>query len=424
MSKVRSRLGSIIFWSVISAAFIGPGTLTTASIAGADHKLQLLWGLGFATIACMALQEASARLTIHSGVNLAQAIVRRYGASRQHFFKIAVFVAIAFGCAAYQAGNILGAISGLQLLIPWNGKWLTALVAMMCFALLLRGSFRKIATVLSILVATMGLTFIIIAFQQPVTPGEVMGHLFSPEIPEGSEWVLLALVGTTIVPYNLFMGSGVSAGQEIGMMRFGLVVSILLGGIISMAILISAIQIHEPLTFAVLAKALQNNLGEWALYLMAIGLFAAGFTSSVTAPLASAVLAKNLFQWSEGSWRYQATWFTVLSIGFIFGITGIKPIPIIVAAQALNGLLLPLVTVLIILLINDRRLMPTEKLNGHFSNLLLLLILTVVLILGLNNVNKALGLWDPANDILYLVISSLVVSILVGVRCHRLRAIG
>ena len=421
MSKVKTRLGSIIFWSVISAAFIGPGTLTTASVAGAEHKLALLWGLGFATVACIALQEAAARLTINSGVNLGQAIVRRYGTSQQRFFKIAVFAAIAFGCAAYEAGNILGAISGLQLLIPWNGQLLTALVGIMCFVLLLKGSFAKIAGILSILVAIMGLAFIAIALRQPTTMGEVVTHLLKPSIPHGSAWLLLALVGTTIVPYNLFMGSGISGGQGIGTMRFGLTGSILLGGVTSMAILISAIQINEPLTFPTLAKTLQNSLGDWALYLMAAGLFAAGFTSSVTAPLASAVLVKNLFQWEERSRAYRATWIVVLGIGFIFGIADIKPIPIIVAAQALNGLLLPLIAILIIFLINDPRIMPATKLNNSFSNLLLLTILTVILVLGFNNVNRALELWPQTDSAPYLITASIVISILVGLKCYRSR---
>ena len=72
------RLLDVLFWSVISAAFIGPGTVTTAASAGAGYGFALLWALGFSTVACLVLQEASARLTLASGSDLGQALRRRF----------------------------------------------------------------------------------------------------------------------------------------------------------------------------------------------------------------------------------------------------------------------------------------------------------------------------------------------------------
>ena len=109
----RSRLLNILFWSVISAAFIGPGTVTTAAKAGTDFGLPLLWALTFATIACLVLQEASARLTIASGMNLGQAIWRQaVNGGRGNSILVLVAVCILSGTAAYQAGNLLGAMAG------------------------------------------------------------------------------------------------------------------------------------------------------------------------------------------------------------------------------------------------------------------------------------------------------------------------
>ena len=58
------RLLNVLFWSVISAAFIGPGTVTTASSAGATFGLQLAWALLFSTVACIVLQVPKQYLTI------------------------------------------------------------------------------------------------------------------------------------------------------------------------------------------------------------------------------------------------------------------------------------------------------------------------------------------------------------------------
>jgi len=68
--KLFSWLLPVLFWSVISAAFIGPGTVTTAASAGSGFGTQLLWALTFSTLACIILQEAAARLTIVSGKSL------------------------------------------------------------------------------------------------------------------------------------------------------------------------------------------------------------------------------------------------------------------------------------------------------------------------------------------------------------------
>ena len=116
MSKQLSwskGLSSILFWSIISAAFIGPGTVTTAAKAGATFKLDLLWALVFSIIATVILQEAAARITIASGKNLGQIIAIKFKGSA--WWQWFLFLSIAFGCAAYQAGNMLGAISGLIL---------------------------------------------------------------------------------------------------------------------------------------------------------------------------------------------------------------------------------------------------------------------------------------------------------------------
>lgn len=62
-----NRIASVLLWSVVAAAFIGPGTVTTTASAGAAHGYTLLWALVFSTIAMVLLQEASARITVVSG---------------------------------------------------------------------------------------------------------------------------------------------------------------------------------------------------------------------------------------------------------------------------------------------------------------------------------------------------------------------
>ena len=99
---------------VIAAAFIGPGTVTTAAASGAKFGYSLLWALLFSTLACIVLQESAARVTIVSGKTIGEAIKKNYRSNRNAWL---VAISIFLGCAAYEAGNILGAISGLALVI-------------------------------------------------------------------------------------------------------------------------------------------------------------------------------------------------------------------------------------------------------------------------------------------------------------------
>src|SRR5688572_21775099 len=131
---------SVVIWSIISAAFIGPGTVTTAVSAGSSFRLDLLWAVTFATVACIVLQEVAARITIASGMNVGQSLTIKFGRSNGNFLKWLIGGSVIAGCAAYEAGNILGAVSGLNLLTGLNAVLLTILVTLVSFVLLWRGS--------------------------------------------------------------------------------------------------------------------------------------------------------------------------------------------------------------------------------------------------------------------------------------------
>lgn len=393
----KIKLSRILFWSVISAAFIGPGTVTTAASSGAEFGVSLLWALTFSTFACFLLQEAAARIPLASGMNLGQALVERYG--WRHFIPVFLAVAIILGGIAYQAGNILGAVSGALLLVDpastmnWQVIF-TLSIALLAGALLAIGNIQKISRLLGIVVAVMGFAFIVVALGLDIDWGAAIGASIIPSFPEGSGILIIGLIGTTIVPYNLFLGSGLAKDQDIREMRWGLGIAIILGGIISMAILLVGSNMEAPFSFAGLAEVMQTSLGTWAATLFGIGLMAAGFTSSVTAPLAAAVTAQSIFSkpdnmWKERSLPYRSVWGGVLLIGMLFGLADVKPVPIIILAQALNGLLLPFVAAFLLLIVNDKKVMPAEFKNSTGLNLVSLLVVGVSIVLGLNQVFKA-----------------------------------
>ena len=114
MSRL-ARLRNIGPAAVVTAAFIGPGTVTTCTLAGAKFGYALLWGLLFSTLATVLLQEMSARLGIVGRKSLGEAIREsaRSGAARLTAV-VLVLSAIVIGNAAFQTGNILGGGMGLE----------------------------------------------------------------------------------------------------------------------------------------------------------------------------------------------------------------------------------------------------------------------------------------------------------------------
>ncbi len=391
--SLRAGLGSILFWSVISAAFIGPGSVTACAMAGSRYGLKLLWVLTFATLGTVWLQEAASRITIATGRDLGQVIRASYsGPNRGRkglWVAWALFLAIFLGCAAYQAGNILGAVAGLALLTGLPTTYLTVAVGLVCAALLWVGSTQSLANFLGLVVFGMGGAFVYVAFGTPVTPGAVLKALVMPNVPGGSLLLVNGLIGTTIVPYNLFFGSSISPNQSLADMRLGIWVAVVLGGIISVVLLLAGLLIPGDFSYPHMAAVLAGRLGPWAGSLFAFGLLAAGFASSLTAPLAAAITAHSLLGVPKGSGTFRLIWGVVLLTGVGFGLANVTPIPVIVAVQAINGILLPFVTVFLFMAVNNRALLK-EHVNSLSQNVAMASVVLVTAVLGGWNVWLAL----------------------------------
>jgi Mn2+/Fe2+ NRAMP family transporter len=299
-----------------------------------------------------------------------------------------VAAGIVLGCAAFQAGNLLGGVAGARLAIPASPATLTLITGGAAALLLATGRTRWIARVAGALVAVMGVAFLVTAIRLGPDVGELLRGLLIPSIPAGGTVLVLGLVGTTVVPYNLFLGSSLARDSGLPEMRWGLAVAILGGGIISLGVLVVGSALGGGLQYERLAAVLGDRLGGGAEVSLAIGLFAAGFTSAVTAPLAAALTARSLLgdrddpRWSEQSLRYRAAWIGVLATGMAFGIADVRPIPVIILAQAFNGLILPLVAVFLWMATNDRQLLGADGVNSKWQNVLMGAVTVVCAVLG------------------------------------------
>jgi manganese transport protein len=375
--------------AVVTAAFIGPGTVTTCLRAGVEFRYALLWALVFATIGTIIFQEMAARLGVAGEIGLGEAIRRRFDGAGYWIAAALVVAAIGLGNAAYQTGNLLGAASGLQILGGGRVEGWGAVIALLASLFLWRGSYRLLERVLVAMVLAMSIVFVATAAAVVGAPGDLLAGMLVPTLPAGSDVVALGLIGTTIVPYNLFLHASSArerwrGPEKLGEARADLGVAIVLGGVISMSVLITGAAqfggaIGSP---AEMARLLEPTLGRWATTFFAIGFFAAGMTSAITAPMAAAYAVSGVLGWVQDlrSPLVRMIWMTVMLIGVGFTLAGVRPVPAIVFAQAANAILLPAIAIFLLLVMNDRRQLKGAT-NGIIANLLggTVVVLTVIL---------------------------------------------
>lgn len=353
--------------SIVVAAFVGPGTILTCASAGVDFGYALGWVLVFATVATFILQSYTAGTGILGRRGLGEAIRRELADDRlRHAATALVVVGLWIGCAAFELGNLLGAASGITALLdlPFGRRWLVSLLAVSA-AIILLLDLRVLIRIFAVLVVWMSVLFLIGLAVAPVDWSAALTGLVVPRTPDGATVRVIALVGTTVVTYNLFLHPSAAkaywskaddrATAWWGELR-GMALFLPLGGLISFSILAAgatlAHQTAEVENVEAFALLVEPVAGSFASICFGLGLFAAGLTSSLTAPLAAASGISELFGWpsTSTSGPYRAIWGSVVATGLGLGLIGWDPLPAIVAAQAANGLLLPLVAAFIVYL--------------------------------------------------------------------------
>ncbi len=407
-STIGQKFKNVGPGALVAAGFIGPGTVTTCTVSGANYGYTMLWALVFATVATIIFQEMASRVGIVSQKGLGENIRDRISNPALKWIAIVVvIIAIFIGNIAYETGNITGGILGIQAVLPDISIIpIVIVLGILAFAAMWVGSYKLVEIILTGIVVFMGVVFLVTALASSPDWGAVVSGMFVPTLPSTEQTggvspilVAVGLIGTTIVPYNLFLhASGASERfkdpEQISDARFDTVLSIGLGGIISMAILIcAAANIYgTDVTVANgkdMALALEPLLGSWATWMIGLGLLAAGFSSAITASFSAAYAVNGVLGLKKSikDIQFKVIWMIVLAAGCIMAIVlGSSPTQLILVAQAANAILLPVMAFFVLYCANGKDL--GEWKNHAFANIAGIVIIVITLFICYRNMSS------------------------------------
>ncbi len=391
------------YWHILGpglttgAADDDPSGIATYSQTGAQYGFQLLWLAAFSFPLMALVQEMCARIGLVTGRGLAANI-------RVHFPRSVLYLTalLLLAANAFNIGADLGAMAkGTQLLWPnLSFSWLIIGFSLISLALQIFTSYAKYAKYLKWL-ALILLAYVASALLAHLDWHQVAVHAVLPSITFSKSQIFLicGILGTTISPYLFFWQTSqevedeilagkltiaerrVTTDQEIKNMRTDVWSGMLLSNMVMFFIIAAcaAVLFSHGVTnitsAAQAAEALRPFAGNWTYFLFAIGIIGTGLLAiPVLAGSASYAISES-FGWKEGLYRTlkQAhAFYGVIIIAMLIGLglnfVGLDPIKALIYSAVANGVIAPVVLVLIVLLSKNRQVMG-ERVNRPSTTL-------------------------------------------------------
>jgi Mn2+/Fe2+ NRAMP family transporter len=380
------------------------GGITTYSVVGARYGYGMLWMLPLVALALIIVQEMSARLGVATGKGLADLIRESLGVR----ITAVILGILLFANLANTVSEFAGVAASME--IFGISKYLSVPVAAVVVWLLIVRANYKIVERVFLVASLLYLAYVASGIMARPDWGEVGRAMVTPTFQFEPMYITLfiTVIGTTIAPWMQFyqQASIVDKGLEradYAYERIDVVVGSIFAVVVAGFIVIAcAATLHrEGITIESAqdaALALRPLAGQYAAGLFAFGLLNASVFSAAILPLSTAYVMCEAFGWEAGvdrSLRQAPIFFAIFTALIVLG-ASIILLPIqsliqtMLASQTLNGVLLPIILIVMLRLINDKRLMG-RMVNGRLFNLLTWIF--VVLLIGLTAVLVVTSVW-------------------------------
>lgn len=390
--KATRKPGSLGARLALLLAIIGPGIitanvdndaggLTTYSQAGALYGLDVLWVLMPTTVLLIMVQEMVNRMGVVTGQGLSDLVRERFGVKLTFYLMVLVLLT--------NFGNVMAEFAGIASAGELFGlpKLVTVPVSgLLVWLLVLKGSYKsveKVFLVACLFYIAYPITFIILEPDMK----QVGKAMLSPKAHFSAPYLamLIGLVGTTIAPWMQFYQQASVAEKAIHIRDYwysrldtiiGCIVVNVVAGCIIVVCALTLNRAGVSVEFAAdAAKALVPLAGQASAYLFAIGLLNASLFAASILPLSTAYTICEALGWESGvdkSFESAPQFYTLYTAIIILGVLtvlvpGLSLVQIMFWSQVINGLLLPIVLIVILLLVNDRRIMG-DYVNSKLYN--------------------------------------------------------
>jgi Mn2+/Fe2+ NRAMP family transporter len=372
------------------------GGITTYSVAGARYGYDLLWLLPLVVVALVIVQEMSARLGVVTGKGLSDLIRESMGVRAT-----AVILGIlVLANLANTVSEFAGVAASLE--IFGVAKYVSVpLAAVAVWLLIVRGNYKVVERVF-LIASAIYLAYVASGIMArppwPLVLKAAVTPTFHVEL--GFVTMLVTVIGTTIAPWMQFyqQSSIIDKGLEIADYSYeqldvivGSLFAVFVAAFITIACAATLFAAGKDIETAKdAALALRPLAGPYASTLFAFGLLNASLFSAAILPLSTAYVVCEAFGWESSlsrSWNEAPVFFGIFTGIIVIGALVIllpvqSLVQLMLSSQTLNGVLLPVILVVMLRLVNDRRLMG-RYVNGRVFNLLTWTVAAVLIILTL-----------------------------------------
>ncbi len=392
-------------------AVVGPGIITanvdndaggisTYSVAGARYGYDLLWMLVLTTLALIIVQEMSARLGVVTGKGLADLIREKMGV------KITALILgiLVLANLANTVSEFAGVAASLE--IFGVSKYISVpLVAVGVWLLITRGNYKSVERVF-LVASAIYLAYVISGLMAKPDWNQVLKASVTPTFHFESGYIALfiTVIGTTIAPWMQFYQQSSIADKGLKPRDYayeridvivGCIFTDVVAGFIILACAATIYVNHLPIETAQdAALALGPLAGRYASILFGLGLLNASVFSAAILPLSTAYAVCEAFGWEArvNAGLKEAPVFFGIYTGMIVLGAAVILLPVksllqaMLDSQTLNGVLLPVILIVMLQLVNDKRLMG-KFVNGRVLNIItwttvaILIFLTMLLVL-------------------------------------------
>lgn len=404
---LRQRLAPFRNRALVLLAVIGPGIITanvdndaggitTYSVAGAHFGLSLMWMLPLVAVLLIIVQEMSARLGVVTGKGLGDLIRESMGVRATALILGILLIA--------NLANTVSEFAGVAASMELFGisKYISVpIAAIVVWLLIVKGSYKLVERVF-LIASALYLSYVASGLLANPSLPVVLTSFVTPSFHFNADYVTIfvTIIGTTIAPWMQFYQQSAIVDKGLKIKDFvyeridvivGSVFAVFVAGFIVIAcaatIFQNGLRIENAADAAV---ALGPLAGQYAEILFAFGLLNASVFSAAILPLSTAYVVCEAFGWESGvsrDWTDAPAFFTIYTALIVLG-GGIILLPIrslieaMLASQTLNGVLLPVILIVMLRLINDKRLMGAYV-NGRVLNLITLVSVGVLILLTL-----------------------------------------